>query len=100
MCRRGGSSIERAMLPPFLYSLRLENLDLSLGTVDLLFERHPLDVSVTVMRRHGRLRGPRGEVIGGVRQPPKRARLDVSTATVERHCTVAGAWLHQWLSLS
>jgi glycogen debranching enzyme len=46
-------SVERAMLPPFLYSLRLENVDLSLGTVDLLFERHPLDVSVTVLRRQG-----------------------------------------------
>ena len=46
-------SVERAILPPFLSSLRLENLDLSLGTVDLLFERHPLDVSVTVLRRQG-----------------------------------------------
>ena len=37
-------SVDRAMLPPFLYSLRLHNLDLPFGTVDLLFERHPLDV--------------------------------------------------------
>ena len=46
-------SVERAILPPFLYSLRLESIDLSIGTVDLLFERHPLDVSVTVLRRRG-----------------------------------------------
>jgi hypothetical protein len=29
------------------------NLELPFGQVDLLFERHPLDVSVTVLRRHG-----------------------------------------------
>jgi glycogen debranching enzyme len=46
-------SIDRATLPPFLTSLRLLNLDLSFGTVDLLFERHPLDVSVTVLRKNG-----------------------------------------------
>jgi glycogen debranching enzyme len=45
--------IDRATLPPFLTSLRLMNLDLSFGTVDLLFERHALDVSVTVLRREG-----------------------------------------------
>ena len=46
-------SVDRATLPPFLTSLRLLNLDLSFGTVDLLFERHPLDVSVTVLRKDG-----------------------------------------------
>ena len=45
--------IERAALPPFLTSLRLLKLDLPFGDVDLLFERHPLDVSVTVLRKHG-----------------------------------------------
>jgi hypothetical protein len=46
-------SIDRATLPPFLTSLRLLNLDLPFGQVDLFFERHPLDVSVTVLRRQG-----------------------------------------------
>ena len=45
--------IDRAVLPPFLTYLRLLNLDLSFGTVDLLFERQALDVSVTVLRRAG-----------------------------------------------
>jgi glycogen debranching enzyme len=45
--------IDRPMLPPFLTALRLLNLDLSFGTVDLLFERHPLDVSVTVLKKTG-----------------------------------------------
>jgi glycogen debranching enzyme len=43
--------VDRPTLPPFLTSLRLLNLDVSFGTVDLLFERHPLDVSVTVLRK-------------------------------------------------
>jgi len=45
--------VDRATLPPFLTSLRLLNLDLPFGQVDLFFERHPLDVSVTVLRRQG-----------------------------------------------
>jgi glycogen debranching enzyme len=45
--------INRAMLPPFLTSLRLRNVDLSFGTVDLLFERLPIDVSVTVLHKNG-----------------------------------------------
>jgi glycogen debranching enzyme len=43
--------VDRPMLPPFLTHLRLLNLDVSFGTVDLLFERHPLDISVTVLRK-------------------------------------------------
>jgi glycogen debranching enzyme len=45
--------VDRATLPAFLTSLRLLNLDVSCGTVDLLFEQHPLDVSVTVLKRQG-----------------------------------------------
>jgi glycogen debranching enzyme len=45
--------IDRATLPPFLTSLRLMKLDLVFGDVDLLFERHALDVSVTVLRKRG-----------------------------------------------
>src|SRR5262249_4210608 len=46
-------AIERATLPPFLTSLRVLNLDVSFGEIDLFFERHPLDVSVTVLRKKG-----------------------------------------------
>jgi glycogen debranching enzyme len=46
-------SVDRAILPSFLSALRLENVDLTLGTVDLLVERHPLDVNVTVLKRSG-----------------------------------------------
>jgi glycogen debranching enzyme len=46
-------SIDRAILPPFLTYLRLLNLELPFGQVDLLFEQHPLDVSVTVLRSEG-----------------------------------------------
>jgi glycogen debranching enzyme len=46
-------SIERPILPPFLTSLRLLELELPFGQIDLLFEQHPLDVAVTVLRKHG-----------------------------------------------
>ena len=46
-------SIDRASLPPFLTYLRLMNLSLPFGSIDLLFEQHLLDVSVTVLRKHG-----------------------------------------------
>ncbi len=46
-------SITRATLPPFLSFLRLRELRLPFGEVDLLFEQHPLDVSVTVLRKRG-----------------------------------------------
>jgi glycogen debranching enzyme len=46
-------SIERATLPPFLAHLKLLNLELPFGDVDLLFEQQPPDVSVTVLRRRG-----------------------------------------------
>src|SRR5262249_11620015 len=44
-------SIERPTLPPFLTYVRLLNLELPFGVVDLLFEQHALDVAVTVLRR-------------------------------------------------
>jgi glycogen debranching enzyme len=46
-------SIDRASLPPFLTYLRLMSLSLPFGSIDLLFEQHLLDVSVTVLRKHG-----------------------------------------------
>jgi glycogen debranching enzyme len=45
--------IDRAILPPFLTDLRLLDLALPFGTIDLLFEQRPLDVSVTVLRKQG-----------------------------------------------
>jgi glycogen debranching enzyme len=46
-------SVERAILPPFLTYLRLLNLQLPFGEIDLLFEQQPLDVSVAVLRKVG-----------------------------------------------
>ncbi len=46
-------TIDRAVLPPFLTYLRLRQLELPFGTIDLLFEQHPLDVGVTVLGRQG-----------------------------------------------
>jgi glycogen debranching enzyme len=46
-------SIHRPVLPPFLSHLRLRNLELPFGEVDLQFEQHPLDVDVTVLRKEG-----------------------------------------------
>jgi len=46
-------SIHRAILPPFLSYVKLLNIELPFGEVDLLFEKHPLDVSVTVLRKQG-----------------------------------------------
>jgi glycogen debranching enzyme len=46
-------SIAAAILPPVLTFLKILDLELPFGRVDLLFEQHPLDVSVTVLRRSG-----------------------------------------------
>jgi hypothetical protein len=46
-------SIDRPILPPFLTYMRFLNLELPFGDVDLLFEQHPLDVDVTVLRHRG-----------------------------------------------
>ena len=46
-------SVDRAILPPFITYLRLLDLELPFGRVDLQFEQHPLDVSVTVLRKEG-----------------------------------------------
>ena len=45
--------VNRALLPPFLSYLRLRNLELPFGEVDLLFERQPQAVSVTVLQQSG-----------------------------------------------
>ena len=46
-------SILRAKLPSFLTYARIRNLALPFGKVDLLFERHPGDVGVTVIEKTG-----------------------------------------------
>lgn len=45
--------VRRAILPPFLSWVRFSNIELPFGQVDLLFEQHPRDVGVTVLRRTG-----------------------------------------------
>ncbi len=46
-------SLNRVSLPPFLNYLRLLNLEVPFGRIDLLLERQPLDVSVTVLQQKG-----------------------------------------------
>jgi hypothetical protein len=43
------------MLPDWLPTLRLHNLRIGKASVDLLVDRHPHDVGVTVLRREGSL---------------------------------------------
>lgn len=45
--------VSNARLPDFLQHVRIENLAIRNGSVDLLFERHAHDVGVTVMRKQG-----------------------------------------------
>jgi glycogen debranching enzyme len=45
--------VDAAFLPPFLTFVRLLNLELPFGRVDLLFERHPQRVDVAVLRQQG-----------------------------------------------
>jgi glycogen debranching enzyme len=45
--------VDHAILPPFLTYLRVLNLEMPFGQADLLFEQHPLDVGVTVLRKTG-----------------------------------------------
>ena len=45
--------LRRPVLPPFLTSVRVLNVELPFGRVDLLFEQHPRDVSVTVLKKEG-----------------------------------------------
>jgi glycogen debranching enzyme len=47
---------ETPSLPAWLPEVRLTNLQVADASVDLLLERHPHDVGVTVLRREGRVR--------------------------------------------
>jgi glycogen debranching enzyme len=46
-------TIDRATLPPFLSFLKLADVELPFGRIDLHFEQHTLDVAVTVLRKQG-----------------------------------------------
>jgi glycogen debranching enzyme len=46
-------SINKPILPRFLSYLRLLNLELPFGRIDLLFERHRLDVNTTILQQRG-----------------------------------------------
>jgi glycogen debranching enzyme len=46
-------TFRRACLPEEIRSLQVSNLAVGHGSVDLLLERHPHDVSITVLRREG-----------------------------------------------
>ena len=43
----------RPMLPPFVEWMRIENLRVGSGSVDLMLRRHPRDVSINVVRSEG-----------------------------------------------
>ena len=46
-------TFRRAVLPEEIRTLQVSNLAVGHGSVDLLLERHPHDVSITVLRREG-----------------------------------------------
>jgi glycogen debranching enzyme len=48
--------LDNPVLPEWLPEVRISRLQVGAATADLLFERHPHDVGVTVLRRHGPLR--------------------------------------------
>ena len=49
-------SFENPALPEWLPEVGITNQRVAEATTDLLLERHPHDVGVTVLRREGRLR--------------------------------------------
>jgi glycogen debranching enzyme len=53
--RCGRITLRRPRLPDFLREVRVENLRVGPTSVDLLFERHPADVGVSVLRRDGEI---------------------------------------------
>jgi glycogen debranching enzyme len=48
--------LEHPVMPTAIAELRIDNLHLGEDSVDLLFERHPHDVGITVLRRRGKVR--------------------------------------------
>ena len=53
---RGEVSLSHPVLPPTIGDLRITGLEVGSGRVDLLFENHPHDVGLTVLRREGEVR--------------------------------------------
>ena len=53
---RGEVSLCHPVLPPAIGDLRITGLEVGSGRVDLLFENHPHDVGLTVLRREGEVR--------------------------------------------
>ena len=53
---RGEVSLNHPVLPPSIGDLRITGLEVGSGRVDLLFENHPHDVGLTVLRREGEVR--------------------------------------------
>jgi glycogen debranching enzyme len=49
----GRLTLTNPILPPFLEEVRISNLRVGKATIDLLFQRHPQDVSVRVLRMDG-----------------------------------------------
>jgi glycogen debranching enzyme len=48
-------SFAYSLLPPFLQQVRIKNLRVGQGTVDLLLQRHGDDVSISIDRREGNI---------------------------------------------
>jgi glycogen debranching enzyme len=53
---RGEVSLSHPVLPPAIGELRITGLEVGSGRIDLLFENHPHDVGLTVLRREGEVR--------------------------------------------
>ncbi|HSY38841.1 MAG TPA: amylo-alpha-1,6-glucosidase [Polyangia bacterium] len=53
---RGEVSLSHPVLPPAIGELRITGLAVGSGRIDLLFENHPHDVGLTVLRREGEVR--------------------------------------------
>ena len=53
---RGEVSLSHPVLPPAIGELRITGLEVGSGRIDLLFENHPHDVGLTVLRREGDVR--------------------------------------------
>ncbi|MDE3019372.1 MAG: amylo-alpha-1,6-glucosidase [Nitrospirota bacterium] len=53
--REGRITLSNPSLPEFLQEVRIRNLRVKDGSVDLLLQRHPQDVSISVLRKEGRV---------------------------------------------
>lgn len=53
--RDGRITFDNPSLPEFLREVRIRNLRVRDGSVDLLLQRHPQDVSISVLRKEGRV---------------------------------------------